>query len=93
MSGLTPRLRGDGYDENYKRANYICRVRTYAPFERGWLLKHWVCKTLYYVVWSGLTPRLRGDGYVANMAKSRLRQRVRTYAPFERGWLLFVLNL
>ena len=37
-SGLTPRLRGDGYDLNLRViGDKFQVVRTYAPFERGWL--------------------------------------------------------
>ena len=62
-SGLTPRLRGDGYNW-IKRAVWIKKsVRTYAPFERGWLLMTTCVVSGAVTLVSGLTPRLRGDGY------------------------------
>ena len=37
LSGLTPRLRGDGYPNDLIVVKSSKIVRTYAPFERGWL--------------------------------------------------------
>ena len=83
-SGLTPRLRGDGYSRlTMLRAR--CRVRTYAPFERGWLhmiffehLAQWHVRTY--------APFERGWLH-DNSLVIPSRNFVRTYAPFERGWL------
>ena len=70
-----------------KTPNGATQVRTYAPFERGWLPDAHTARASDRNS-SGLTPRLRGDGYKELAATRKETISVRTYAPFERGWLL-----
>ena len=87
QSGLTPRLRGDGYIELNFLATGSKTKSGLTPRLRGDGYFETVVPLRTTHIASGLTPRLRGDGYQALPNSSEPFWSVRTYAPFERGWL------